>query len=99
MNFEKLYWHDSEILDIQIDRKLPGKKDIILLEINWQDIGLKRLIFENVYWARLTLNFGIVATESIDTAFIAESDDVDLNNFYNVWNFRKNELKLNCYVI
>lgn len=61
MNFEDYHWHDTQIKNIEIDRSNLGKNDIVSFELNWADKSSGRLIFEEVYWARLNLNFGIVA--------------------------------------
>lgn len=98
MNFEELYWHDSVIRNIEIDRRDPGNIDTICFEIDWYDIGVNKLIFEDVYWARFTMNFGVVAEESIDDAFIASEDDVDVIKVRNIWGKYLSE-KLYCFVI
>lgn len=99
MKFDEYYWHDSEIRNIVIDRSQPGEQDTILFEINWVDSGEGKLIFENVYWAKLNMNFGIAASESIDFAFATTDDDSDLVNLYKIWNGKINDIKLTCYVI
>ncbi|WP_312332576.1 hypothetical protein [Sphingobacterium sp.] len=78
MNFEELYWNDSIIKDIIIDKASDRSSDNICFEIDWYDVGLKKLIFENVYWVRMELNFGVLGNEFIDDAYIASEDDVDL---------------------
>lgn len=99
MNFNELYWHDSVINNIEINRNNPGKNDVIIFEIDWYDSGKSKLIFEDVYWARLDLNFGVVSSEYIDSAFVAENNDIDLGNFYKKWSKLNFDIKLNCYVI
>ncbi len=99
MNFnEEIYWHDSVIKNIKIDRNEPGKKDTIEFEIDWYDKGAGKLLFEDVYWVEMNLNFGIVAKESIDFAFIDVSGD-NLNPFYKRWGGLLNDIKLFCYII
>lgn len=99
MKFEEYYWHDSEIRSIKIDRKEPGKNDTILFDIDWYDKGSGILVFEDVYWARLNLNFGVVAPECIDSAFIANSNDADVVNFNEMWKDGLPDLVLTCFVI
>ncbi|MET4139480.1 hypothetical protein ABIB30_001852 [Pedobacter sp. UYP1] len=99
MKFEDYYWHDSEIRNITIDRTNPGNKDTIVLEVDWTNKGLGQLVFENVYWASLNMNFGIVAVECIDFAYVADQNDIALNNIYSKWNGLINDVKLYCYVI
>ncbi|MGQ7857467.1 hypothetical protein ACUN24_24795 [Pedobacter sp. WC2501] len=98
MEFNELYWHDSVIKRVEVDRSNPGIHDTIVFEIDWYDIGMGKLYFENVYWIRLDMNFGIVADECIDDAFKASDDDVDLARFNRKWNGLINE-NLACYVI
>ncbi|WP_313270076.1 hypothetical protein [Sphingobacterium sp.] len=92
IEFEELYWHDSILKDIVVDKE--GINDTICFEIDWYDIGLKKLIFEDVYWARLELNFGIHGNDCIDYAYIASEDDADLIKVRNIW-----DLRLYCFVI
>lgn len=98
MKFDELYWHDSIIKKIEVDRSNPGVCDIISFEIDWYDKGLGKLVFENVYWARLSMNFGIVADESIDDGFTSSEDDIDLIKLNDMWGGLINE-DLPCYVI
>ena len=98
MNFEDVDWHDSIINKIEIDRSLPGKIDEIKIELTINDSTSPIvLIFEDVYWSLLNMNFGIVAMESVEYALILK-DDPDLNALKDKWNdVIKDEL--HCYVI
>lgn len=98
MEFDELYWHDSVIKRVEIDRTNPGWHDTIVFEIDWYDSGMGKLLFEDVYWARFDMNFGVVADESIDDAFKSSDDDVDLVKFNDKWHGLINE-NLSCYVI
>ncbi|MBV4360599.1 hypothetical protein [Pinibacter aurantiacus] len=98
MDFNKLYWHDSVINSVSIDRTEPGKKDTICFEINWYEEGINILLFEDVYWLGLDMNFGVVAKECIDQAYIAERTDNDLIRIEKIWEGIISE-PLNCYVI
>lgn len=99
MKFEEYCWLDSEIRSIVIDRTNPGKKDIILFKMDWSDRGFGSLIFEDVYWANINMNFGIVAPECIECAYVANQNDIALSSLYERWNGRINGIKLYCYVI
>ena len=99
MKFEEYYWHDSEIKTIIIDRSNPGNNDVIVFEIDWVDKGLGKLIFEGVYWANINMNFGIVSTECIASAYVANEKDSSLTEVYQRWNGLINDTKLYCYVI
>ncbi|MDV2442536.1 hypothetical protein CMV00_01810 [Elizabethkingia anophelis] len=98
MKFNDLYWHDSVIKNIVIDRNNPGKKDVLLLEIDWYNTGSGFIIFENVYWLQVNMNFGIIAEETVHEAFIAQNNDIDVINFNEKWNKNFNE-ELSCFII
>lgn len=85
MKFEDCNWHDLVIKDIRIDRCNPGKKDVIEFAIELENGNILKLLFGDVYWANLSLNFGIVALESISKAYIANERDFDLCNFRDKW--------------
>jgi hypothetical protein len=84
LRFYDLYWHDSTVTNITIDRSDPGHNDIIKLDIHWMDEGKGYLLFEDVYKLQLDMNFGIVANECILTASVASD---------------RNDPKLNVYTI
>ena len=87
MKFDELDWHDAILQNIQIDRNNPGEVDTIVLTIVWPDDTKSKIVFNDVYWANLTLNFGIVASESIDSAseLIDVEDDMDMRNLIQKW--------------
>ena len=100
MKFNDLYWHDAIIRNIQIDRTNPGNDDSVLFEIEWHEDNEKGvLIFEEVYWASMNLNFGIIADESILSATQLDEQNEDLIKFYSKWKGTMNEVKLNTYRI
>lgn len=100
MNFNDFYWHDAIIKNIQIDRTNPGNDDSVLFEIIWPENGEKGiLVFEEVYWASMNLNFGIIADESILYATQLDEQNEDLVNFYLKWGGAMDEVKLNTYKI
>ena len=99
MIFNDLHWHDSIITSIYIDRSNPGIRDEIQLKIKWANKKSDILTFKNVYWSSFSLNFGIVAEESILVAKILEKDDIDLANFYSNWNGLMDDLDLKVFFI
>src|ERR1700710_2952877 len=100
MNFNDFYWHDAKIKNIQIDRSNPGVEDTIIFDIDWPDgKGKSTILFEEVYWAQMKLNFGIVADETILNSIELDSDNQDLINFYSKWKGAMDEVKLNTYKI
>lgn len=100
MNFNDFYWHDAIIKNIQIDRLNPGNKDSIKFEIEWpEDRGNVTFLFEEVYWVRMTLNFGIVAEETILNSIELADDNQDLINFHSKWKGAMKDVKLKTYKI
>ncbi|ADB39484.1 hypothetical protein [Spirosoma linguale] len=94
MDFDDFHWHDSGLKSIHIDRSNPGYNDSIVLEIEWCDIGVGRLIFQEVYKAKFDLNFGIIAQESILDAYSTRDDD-ELHLLTSTFEIHD----LTCYVI
>ncbi len=99
MNFNELNWHDAVIDNIELDRKNPGSNDVILFDIKWPTGQTSKIVFEDVYFAKMNLNFGVVAPESILSAFVSEKDDIDLINFYSKWKGLMDDVELTCYII
>lgn len=99
MIFNDLFWHDSVIKSIVIDRNNPGTNDIIKMTILWPSGEYNDLIFYDVYWAMFSLNFGVVAEETIDLAFVADQDDFAMISLSETWKGMLNLNDLSCYVI
>ena len=98
-DFNDFYWHDAEIKAINIDRHCPGKKDEIQFKILFPDKNeVVNLIFEEVYYSSFTLNFGIIADETVKHGSILENDD-DLSALYSKWKGCLNHIKLYVYLI
>lgn len=91
-------WHDAVISNILINRMDPGNEDVIKLEVTWPDDKNGSVIFQEVYSARMALNMGIVALETIDTLF-QDNSDPDLSAFYKVWKGLFDDVEINCYVL
>lgn len=99
-DFDDCYWHDSILESIFIDRSDPGNNDSVEIVIEWyEDQSKSKLVFKKAYLFKATMNFGIIANESIDTAYIAPSDDDDLLSFYKKWKGFFDHIELHCYVI
>lgn len=100
MNFEDFYWHDAVIKNIVINRSNPGVTDEITLEIVWPHNSERiYFVFENVYWAKMNLNFGIIADENIYQGYHLPTNDSDLIQFYSQWNGLMDDITLNVYEI
>ncbi|RMZ60052.1 hypothetical protein D1632_10700 [Chryseobacterium nematophagum] len=98
MNINDYVWHDKVLLNINIDRKKPGIIDEVSFEIEDNNV-LKKLIFKEVYWLNLNLNFGVIAEESILNIQCLNKDDYDLSLLYKKWNGHLDEKKLHSYLI
>ncbi len=100
MKFKDFHWHDAIIRNIQIDRNNPGNDDSVWFEIEWSENNEKGLlVFEEVYWTSMNLNFGIIADESILVATQLDEQNEDLSKFYLKWKGAMNDVKLNTYKI
>lgn len=98
MNFDDFYWHDAVIKNILINRSNPGNNDTITFEIEWpENRGKAKIIFEDVYWANMNLNFGVVAEETILDASVSEEDEHDLLKLRTRWKGMLTEVKLRSY--
>lgn len=99
MKFEDYNWHDSIIKLINIDRTTPGIKDVIIFEIENLDGNKDLLEFEDVYWANINLNWGIVSEDSILIASVLDENNSDLIDFYLRWKGLMNDVDLRTYLI
>lgn len=97
--FNKLGWHDAIIDKITIDRGCPGVIDTVDINIIWTDETKNKLRFENVYWADLNMNFGIVAAESILKAVSKGRECAPVIECYNKWKGNIDNINLNYYEI
>jgi hypothetical protein len=99
MDFNSLNWHDSIIEKIFINRENPGEDDILQIEISWTDRERSIVLFKDVYWADLNMNFGIVSPESILKAFSEGKENQTVKHFYSKWKGMINHIDLNYYEI
>ncbi len=63
--FQDLEWHDAILLDVRIDRRDPGRRDEVVLTIEWTDGVQQDLRFTGCYEFHAQMNFGMVVLESI----------------------------------
>ena len=82
--FSELPWHDSALLNIEIDRKTPGENDSIQLFVKWPDGDENVVIFKDCYFFEAKMNFGIVAEESILNANCSTGGS-ELSEIKNKW--------------
>ncbi|MES2061496.1 MAG: hypothetical protein V4456_06220 [Bacteroidota bacterium] len=98
MDFDDFAWHDSIIKKVEIDRSNPGICDTISIEIEWINGGNSKITFTDVYSAKLDMNFGVIASESIRSAYIVDDDNF-LTELYVKWKTNLDGIKLHCYLI
>lgn len=84
-DFNLLEWHDATLNSINIDRSNAGLNDSIELHIVWPSGIENKLIFNDVYYANLSLNFGIIAEECISDANIIDDSNIDLVKIKEKW--------------
>lgn len=63
--FDAMEWHDAVLLSLNIDRRNPGKRDDVVLIVEWLDGRKRRVCFKDCYALDAEMNFGVIAPESI----------------------------------
>ncbi len=97
--FDDLPWHDSVLLNLEVDRNNPGESDIVKALIKWQDGSQNSIIFNDCYLLDIQMNFGIIAEESILSAACCDSDE-KISSVKKKWSSLGVELdRLRCYKI
>lgn len=75
--FSKLPWHDAELLGIEIDRRNPGERDQVVVNVRWPNDEQSELVFSDCYELEAKMNFGVIAPESIlDASLIDDSQEL-----------------------
>jgi hypothetical protein len=82
--FNSLLWHDSELLEIHIDRRRPGHVDDVRIEVSWSDGTRSVIVFSSCYAMTADMNFGIIAEERI-LAGSESKDDPGLEAIKRKW--------------
>ena len=96
MKFEDIKWHDQILSGIYINRTNPGNNDSIELKVVIDGIEMT-VLFEDVYFADIKMNFGVVAEETIRYAIIIK-DDIEIINIRRKWSGAGGELeRLLCF--
>ncbi len=99
MGFMDYEWHDAELKSIFIDRSHAGEQDNIVFEIVWPDKNKGKIIFEDVYYAELNLNFGVIALETIYAVGVKDVvSEPTLNILQKQWQGIWNEKDMKCYI-
>lgn len=100
LDFNSLEWHDAVIKSIVIDRSDPGTIDTIEFLIHWPSGYNSKVVFKDVYMAVLSLNFGVVAEESILDASLVEEQTLDMQSLKDKWRrFYPGIEAVQCYEI
>lgn len=75
--FYNIEWHDSQLLEIVIDKKNPGTIDNLILVISLPNNEKNKIIFKECYHAQLILNFGISSPDTVlDINFESASPEI-----------------------
>ncbi len=74
--FNSLPWHDAKLLEININRSNPGRKDIVTMEIKWPNSIKNKIIFNDCYFFNAQMNFGVISEENILSAECFEENEV-----------------------
>ncbi len=72
--FTSLPWHDAELLELSIDRRCPGERDEVRLQVVWPEGGEATLLFRDCYAVVTEMNFGVIAEERIAHASLIDDD-------------------------
>lgn len=96
-SFNDLPWHDAVLRGIVINRRQPGASDQIRLEVTWLDGASDAVVFTQCYYSEMSLNFGVVAEETIRHA-TENSEDPFLHSLRQTWNELNVSLdRLTCF--
>ena len=87
-----LEWHDAVIKSISMDRENPGHVDEICFQIQWPSEEESSLVFKDVYYAKLDLNFGIIAEETIFSFQMLDEQDENMIRLKDKWRKIYNEI-------
>lgn len=97
-DFNQLPWHDAVLQRIEIDRRMPGERDTVFMNINWPDGSKSDLNFFDCYSLKVSMNFGVIADETIRSAAIIDNHEL-INSLRVQWSILTLPSDLKCYVI
>lgn len=94
-DFDHAHWHDAELRSVQIDRRSPGVADDVLLQVVWPDTTASVVRFHDCYRFQCSMNFGVIATETIRTATCAAGNKAldEIRNRWSAIDVRLSDLK------
>ena len=72
-DFDGAPWHDAELLAVTVDRRRPGDRDTVQLDVIWPDGGAVVVEFNDCFRFVGSMNFGVVAVETIRCAASSSS--------------------------
>ena len=98
--FDNFMWHDAILKSIFIDRRNPGQQDSVTILVEWPgNMQSSLLEFYDCYALSATMNFGVIASESILEATCV-TDSQEIQNLRKKWkNIGVDINHLNCYRI
>lgn len=74
-DFNDAHWHDAELRSVHVDRSRPGEADVVRLEVVWPDDEATVIRFHDCYRFECSMNFGVVAVETIREASLSTSSN------------------------
>lgn len=98
-DFNDCYWHDSILQNIFIDRSNTSMPDTIVMTIDWYDEPPSKIVFNDVYLLKATMNFGMSVKEWILSAAICPPDDPDIVEYYKKCKLEFGSKNINAYII
>jgi len=97
--FNDFPWHDSELIELTVNRENPGKRDEVVLLIRSRDGEVSRFTFTDCYAFECLMNFGVVAPETIRNG-CCSNDSAELDRIRERWQGAGVDLgKLMCFEI
>jgi hypothetical protein len=67
-DFDDFAWHDATLVSLAVPREQPGESDRIVIVVSSSDSEVHRFTFLDCYAFEASMNFGIVAEETIRSA-------------------------------
>ena len=83
-HFDQLPWHDAVLHRVDVDRREPGRRDVVSLVVEWPDGSRQRVRFVGCYRLTADMNFGVAAPDSILVAH-RQVDGPELDDVRSRW--------------
>jgi len=98
-SFDELPWHYATLVDVLIDRRVPGHDDRIVLAIDWPGGSRESIEFHECWMFDAYMDFGIIVPEHVRSASALDSDD-GLERLRQTWSKSGVQMpRLKCFKI